>query len=288
MNITEQIISWMADSSNNFIEPGSTIPAFAEPVVGISSAADQLYTFFNKDINPDAYWTPQQAFSLAFPQERVKPEELSVIAWVLPQTKKTRQAHTKATIMPSIEWSKSRYYGEKLNENLRAFVVDLFSKEGKQACAPVMLPQWSRIISNQYGFASCWSERHAAYACGLGTFGLSDGLITTVGKAVRVGSVIVRDNLKPTPRTYSSHNQWCLFYSKAGCNGCIKRCPADAISKTGHDKVKCKNYIRNVTAVHVEKKQLGFRVNSCGLCQTKVPCEYGNPVARTKVHRKEQ
>jgi epoxyqueuosine reductase QueG len=30
------------------------------------------------------------------------------------------------------------------------------------------------------------SERHAAYAAGLGTFGLCDGLITSVGKAVRV------------------------------------------------------------------------------------------------------
>lgn len=30
-------------------------------------------------------------------------------------------------------------------------------------------------------FGSNWSERHAAYVCGLGTFGLSKGLITDKG-----------------------------------------------------------------------------------------------------------
>ena len=59
----------------------------------------------------------------------------------------------------------------------------------------------------------------------------------------------------------------------------MRRCPAGAISEAGHDKVKCKAYIREVTALHVEKEQLGFRVNSCGLCQTKVPCEHSNPTA---------
>lgn len=46
---------------------------------------------------------------------------------------------------------------------------------------------WSTALSTQYGFASSWSERHTAHFCGLGTFGVSDGLITSVGKAVRVG-----------------------------------------------------------------------------------------------------
>ena len=44
-------------------------------------------------------------------------------------------------------------------------------------------------MSEKYGMASCWSERHAAFVSGLGTFGLCDGLITPVGKAMRCGSV---------------------------------------------------------------------------------------------------
>jgi epoxyqueuosine reductase QueG len=172
-----------------------------------------------------------------------------------------------------------------VNEQLRDYVVKHFHSNGIQACAPTLLPQWSRSISSKYGFASSWSERHTAHVCGLGTFGLSDGLITPAGKAVRVGSIIARTVLEPTPRQYTRHDEWCLLDSGIDCVACIKRCPADAISRTGHDKVKCKDYIRKVTALHVEREQLGFKVNSCGLCQTGVPCEKRKPIVGKKYNR---
>lgn len=275
--ITEQICTWMNDPANNALEPGSALPAFSSPLVGYASGEDELFTFFKKDIGPEFYWTPAEAFSQAFPREQVQPDELSVIAWILPQTEPTRLAHRKAIDLPCIEWSKARHYGEKVNEELRRYVVNLLNTEGYQACAPVLLSGWSRALSKRYGFASSWSERHAAHACGLGTFGLSDGLITPVGKAGRVGSVVVRKRFPPTPRTYATYNEWCLFRSGGKCLACARRCPAGAISEAGHDKEKCKAYIRDVTAIHVEQHQLRFRVNSCGLCQTKVPCESRNP-----------
>ena len=278
--ITQQIELWMNQLANNALAPDSDLPAFNRPLIGCATGEDELFYFLKGDIGPEFYWTPEEAFSSAFPEEKAKADELSVIAWILPQTEHTRLAHRKATKLPSIEWSKARHYGEKVNENLRRFVVELFATDGYQACAPVLLPQWSRAHSEKYGFASSWSERHTAHVCGLGTFGVSDGLITPVGKAVRVGSVIVRTRLTPTPRSYHHHQEWCLFHSTGKCLVCSRRCPAGAISKDGHDKIKCREYIRSVTAVHVEKEQLGFRVSSCGLCQTKVPCEGRNPLAR--------
>lgn len=277
--ITKHIESWLGNLSNNALEPGSDLKAFGKVLVGVASGEDELFYFLQSDIGPEFYWTPEKAFSLAFPGEKVRADELSVIAWVLAHTENTRLAHRNCLNMPSVEWSKARHYGEKVNENLRRYVVDLFQADGYQSCAPVLLPRWSRALSKQYGFASSWSERHAAYVCGLGTFGVSDGLITPVGKAIRVGSVIVRKRFTPNPRSYKNHNEWCLFHSTGKCLVCARRCPAGAISKSGHDKVKCKDYVRNVTAVHVENEQLGFRVNSCGLCQTKVPCESKNPLA---------
>lgn len=280
LDIAESIKKWMTDPVNNCIEPGSEKSAFAEPLVGFANGEDALFSYLKDDIGPEFYWDPEEAFRLAFPAAEAAGDALSVIAWILPQTEKTRLAHRKAVDLPSIEWSKARHYGEMVNENLRRFVVDLFMSAGVQACAPILLPQWKRALSARYGFASAWSERHAAHVCGLGTFGLSDGLITPAGKAVRVGSVIVHRRYPATPREYSTHNAWCLHHAKGKCRGCTKRCPAGAISEAGHDKEKCKDYIRNVTAVHVEREQLGFKVNSCGFCQTKVPCEFKNPVIR--------
>lgn len=63
--------------------------------------------------------------------------------------------------------------------------------EGYEAVIPCDCPEfWSvgRAGSNprawdpSASFTSVWSERHVAYVCGLGTFGLSRGLITEKGQ----------------------------------------------------------------------------------------------------------
>ncbi len=284
--LTSFISRWMLSPENNSIAPDSDLPAFDMPLIGCASAGDPLFSFLKNDIGADFYWLPEEAFSHAHPEAGAGAEDLSVIAWILPQTEHTRRAHRQAERLPSLEWSQARHYGEMVNVALRKAVVDKFESEGIPACAPALLPEWSRHISEKYAFASTWSERHAAYSCGLGTFGLSDGLITDAGMAIRVGSVIVRTVFPPTPRSYTHHNEWCLFYATGKCRACMERCPAGAISESGHDKEKCKQYIQTVAAVHVEREHLGFRVNSCGFCQTKVPCEFRNPTKRPKDDRR--
>ena len=117
-------------SANNALEPGSDLPAFDQPLVGFAAGEDELFTFIKNDIGPEFYWTPAEAFTIAFPTETVRADELSVIAWVLPQTLHTRLAHRKSVRLPSPEWSKVRHYGEKVNENLRLHLVDLFLAAG--------------------------------------------------------------------------------------------------------------------------------------------------------------
>lgn len=277
--LPQEIEGWLSEGANNYIEPQSNKAAFAVPLIGFASGADPIFTFLKEDIGTEFYWTPQDGYQQAFARD-IDPVELSVISWVLPHTADTKAAHKKKKDMPSIEWSCGRHYGEQVNENLRNHVVAFLAKEGIEAFAPALLPSWGRATSPKYGFASNWSERHAAYACGLGTFGLSDGLITAVGKAMRVGSVIARVQIPATKRDYLSHTAYCLHYGRGKCMACIRRCPAGAISKNGHDKVKCKKYIREITAPYVAKEQLGFAVNSCGLCQTGVPCESRNPMEK--------
>ncbi|KHK03447.1 4Fe-4S ferredoxin [Desulfovibrio sp. TomC] len=276
--IARTIAAWMADPANNALAPGLDEPAFDTPLVGCASGADPLFDWLRNDIGPDFYWTPAEPLSLAFPDRKIRPEDVTVIAWVLPQTARTLEAHRRCRLLPSLPWSQVRHYGEMINENLRRFVVETLVGQGRAAVAPVLLPQWDRATSARYGFASRWSERHAAHVCGLGTFGLSDGLITPAGKAVRVGSVVAEMVLPPTPRPYARHDAWCLRAAGVPCRSCIKRCPAGAISEAGHDKQLCYNYIRNVTAPYVAREQMpGIPVNSCGLCQTGTPCEHGIP-----------
>ena len=89
--------------------------------------------------------------------------------------------------------------------------------------------------------------------------------------------------LPVTPRPYGDdHHAYCLRYSQGKCTACSRRCPAGAIGPEGHDKAACKAYIRSVTRPFVESGQLGFPVNSCGLCQVGVPCESRIPKAGTQ------
>jgi epoxyqueuosine reductase len=126
---------------------------------------------------------------------------------------------------------------------------------------------------------SNWSERHIAYAAGLGTFGLCDGLITPVGKAMRCGSVVARLALAATPRVYRDHHAYCDFFAEKRCAACVERCPVGAISEQGHDKARCLDYLDQVRRELIEP-QFGFSTDACGLCQTSVPCESHIPDAR--------
>ena len=94
---------------------------------------------------------------------------------------------------------------------------------------------------------------------------------------MRCGSVVAKIEIPPTPRPYKDHRAYCLFFSQGICGKCIQRCPADAVTKEGHDKLKCRAYLE-VTGNYV-KTHFGFEGYGCGFCQTGVPCESKIPLA---------
>lgn len=250
--------------------------AWDQPVLAVADGADPLFQQLKEEIG-SFYWTPEDAFSLAFPGCTTAAGELSVISWILPQTAATRKEQRQQTRVPGKRWADSRFYGESFNLQLMEHLANTLCRQGVLAVAPESLPAYSgRCDSPKYGMASNWSERHVAWVAGHGTFGLSDGLITRVGKAVRFGSLVVAAKLPVTPRAYSGHQDWCRFFTDGGCGVCVKRCPAKAISGEGHDKDACLSYITRVTTPYVNQ-HYGVGATPCGLCQVAVPCESGIP-----------
>jgi ferredoxin len=266
---------FLAGPENDLRMPGGLEPAWGVPLIGFAAGDDPLWNRY-KEVVGKLHWTPAEAFSKGHPAETAAPSELSVLSWVLPQTAATRDDNRKERSLPAERWARSRIFGEGVNVALRQHVVASLAKQGVQAVAPSILPQWKRVTSETYGFSSTWSERHAAHAAGLGTFGLCDGLITPVGKSMRVGSVVLRMQLQPTERPYGNHREYCLHFSKGKCGACIKRCPVGAISEKGHDKLKCRAHIHETARVYVEATW-GFKGYGCGMCQVGVPCEKGIP-----------
>ena len=180
------------------------------------------------------------------------------------------------TDFPSERWAHTRLFGEKFNTKLQQHLVSLLDQRGYFALAPEMEEGVFRmLVDEKVSWASTWSQRHVAFAAGLGSFGLSDGLITSAGKAHRLGSLIVSQPLDSPQRTDDIHRD-CLFYRDASCKKCIKRCPADAISEAGHDKQKCATFV--LSRAPLIKQQYGIEIYGCGLCQAGVACDRRIPV----------
>jgi epoxyqueuosine reductase len=258
-------------SRENTLKNTDNERAFETPLIGFSRGDDPLFEAYKDHVGP-FYLTPWEIFTITFRDFNVNPEELAVISWILPQTKQTKADNRKESFYPSERWARARIFGEEVNEKLRKHVVAALEGKGYQAVAPALTPQFSLRISPKYGLASTWSERHAAYASGLGTFGLCDGLITPLGKAMRTASVVARIQVPTTPRPYTDHNEYCLFFTKGTCKKCIPRCPVGAITEAGKDKAKCFKHLFPVTKDYVTSN-FGFEGYGCGLCQTGIPCE---------------
>ncbi|UCG37604.1 MAG: epoxyqueuosine reductase [Candidatus Bathyarchaeota archaeon] len=271
------VFSFIQDSPENTLKNQANDRAFEEPIVGFSNGNDPLYQFYKRDIG-EFYLTPLEIFSKTFPVVNIGASELTVVSWILPHIEKTKSDNREQTTYPSERWARARIYGEQVNDKLRDHVVAGIKGMGFEAVAPMLSPIWKVYEDSRYGRASNWSERHAAYASGLGTFGLCDGLITRKGKAVRCGSVVANLKVQPTERLYDGHHAYCLFFSNVTCGRCIQRCPVGAISESGHDKNKCRKHLK--ATEEFVKENYGFEGYGCGMCQTDVPCESKIPTER--------
>ena len=206
---------------------------------------------------------------------------MSVISFVMPVTYETRLSLRHESRVPSIRWNHTRWQGQDLINELSNHVASLLEELGYQAVVPERADFYKIFFSEPDVRMSNWSQRHIAYAAGLGTFSLSDGFITPRGIAMRCGSVVTDLALLPTPRVYENHLANCLFYRDESCRRCIERCPVGAISEQGHDKKRCREFL--VEGQKVILKELGREEGyigtylGCGLCQTKVPCEFKIP-----------
>ncbi|MDR2456039.1 MAG: 4Fe-4S ferredoxin [Deltaproteobacteria bacterium] len=251
---------------------------FAEPLFGYAAGDDPLWKVFARDIG-EMYWTPEAAFERAFPGSNLKGEELSVAVIICPQTKATMSDQRRAVGFPSKRWVRSYFHHNQVIGSLSDHVAAALASAGVKACVPEHLEGYAQMPHPAYQIASPWSHRHAGFAAGLGTFGLCDGLITSVGKAHRLGSLILDRSLAPTRRAYQGPYDYCLWHSSGRCRKCVDRCPAGALSEKGHDKHLCESFLDSTRPKIKEMWPEFAGTYGCGLCQSAVPCDAGLPRA---------
>lgn len=241
---------------------------YEQPIVGFGSADDSLYEKY-KETGVIGPWHMS-------PEEWL-PGARSIVSVFLPFSEEVLESNRKMRVTGSRLWSYARVEGQAYIATLTRAVREWLIENGINACAPCIDERFAQLQAgrgnisgydeiDEHTFGSRWSERHTAYVCGLGTFGLSKGLITDKGIAGRFTSFIIDAELEPDKRPYEGLYDYCIR-----CGACIKRCPAGAITlEKGKDHNICFGCINVSGVIHYPRY-------GCGLCQTAVPCERCNP-----------
>ncbi|MFX0082463.1 MAG: hypothetical protein ACFE94_12005 [Candidatus Hodarchaeota archaeon] len=264
---------------------------FSNPIMGVSRGDDSIFEKYKEIISPK-HLTPTEVWKESDLQDE-NSSNLQIISIICPFTKAIRKASIKAKVMPAEIYSIGRNYANEFKIEVMRQTINFFQNEGFQATAGML----SEAFNIYRGFFSSWSERHIAFAAGLGTFSLHEGFISEVGCNIRLCSVITNAPLELTPRKSNDPYGNCLYYAKGTCRECEKKCPAEAINENGHDKLKCWSYGRKVEAEMNDRlgpilKPHWRRIEGelmkqkppvgCAFCQYGVPCMDKNPMANEK------
>ena len=237
---------------------------FDSPLIGFASASDDLFDRFKR----------VEAIGENFrkPSEWL-PGAKTVVSFFLPYSEAIRISNREGRTEPSIEWLYGRIEGQEFISKLMASLKRFLEAKHIGVIVPALEPDFNvkyetipGTESPDFHADSRWSERHAAYACGLGTFGLSRGLISEKGMAGRYASLIVSEEWEATGRSYTGLEDYCIR-----CGVCAKNCPAGAITlECGKNNALCSDYLDKM------KEKYSPRYG-CGKCQVGVPCECRAP-----------
>lgn len=253
--------SAFAAADGNALPDGTRI--FDEPLVGVCAADDALFSRYKE---PDAIGP-----GFMVPAEWVGGAR-SVVSLFFPFSEAVR-ASNRAGAEPSDEWLRGKLLGQRFIFEVMGTIAESLDEAGFPSVVPSADVRFAlahvaceRSGPGDFRIESAWSERHAAFAYGIGTFGLSRGLITERGMAGRFGSLVTTAPLEPTPRTYSEVDEWCTR-----CSACIRRCPPGAIDAgKGKNNALCEEWRFEMDA------RFGLE-DACGKCQVRVPCEARRP-----------
>jgi len=245
----------------NALPEGDNPPIWDLPLVGVAAADDPVFARFQ---DPE----------VVGPQHRLPEEWLpgarSIVSVFLPFSERIAAAYRKDSRYSAIEFSSGKWNGSKFLNVVRRALVHFFEERGGSAVAPNIDPRY-----DSDGWLPFWSERHAAFAAGLGTFGLQQALITERGAFGRVLSVVTTLELPPTPRPYTEAYGYCLYAFDGSCRACVARCPTGAVDAAGKQVELCSNH---GNSDHF--KAWGY--GSCGHCSTFIPCSRGIPAKIAK------
>jgi Uncharacterized Fe-S protein len=181
----------------------------------------------------------------------------SVISYFIPFVRRIGDSNAIGK-GPTEEWADAYIRTNSMAEDLNGHIIEELNAMGFDAAFPNV-----RMNEN---IMSIWSQRHVAYAAGLGTFGMNNMLIFDKGCCGRYFSVVTSAKIVPDVKIKQER---CLQKSGNGCMSCSVKCPVSALSVKGFDRTKCYE--------HISKNEERVSADVCGKCVCGMPCSFRDP-----------
>lgn len=206
--------------------------------------------------------------------EDVLPGARTVVSYFLPFTRSLDRTNLPSGEVPSMEWAVAYEETNRMIRRINKALIDWLAFTGAESRDPD-----AAYCFDRERLVSEWSQRHVAWAAGLGTFGINNMLITPTGCCGRFGSIVTDSALK-TDQPLAG--ELCIYKKTGQCRACVARCPSKALTLQGFDRKKCYELVsRNAkifTGLGISYEEAGndpgIGSEVCGKCTTCIPCAF--------------
>ena len=221
-----------------------------EPIVGFADAKGSYITALKTIVSAEH----------KMPEDFMENPNI-IISYYIPFKKEV--AATNLNVegnMAAQEWADAYNLTNTMISDISQYVAEMLTEMGYRAVSP------TGIVFDRELIVSNWSQRHIAYAAGLGTFGINNMLITNKGCCGRFGSVIANIPVEPD---CIAEEERCLYKKNGSCKKCVQNCFSGALTVDGFDRKKCYEICM------INDAKTGADV--CGKCDIDIPCAFIAP-----------
>ena len=245
--ITNKIIEFV----KNYPDKKNVKNIWKEPLVGFADANGSYILSLKEVISPNH----------KLPGDFMENPNI-VISYYIPFTEELAALNLNVEgNMASQEWSDAYNLTNTMIGDISQYITDLLVEMGYRAVPP------TGVVFDKEVIVSNWSQRHIAYAAGLGTFGINNMLISEKGCCGRYGSVIADIPVEPDQIV---EEERCLYKKNGSCKKCVQNCFVGALTTEGFDRKKCYEICL------LNDAKTGADV--CGKCDIDIPCAFKVPM----------
>ena len=218
-----------------------------EPVIKYGDVNNPLFDKLKELVDPNHY----------HPLDYL-PGGTLVLSYFLSFKKEVAESNVDGKLI-SEPWALAYEHSNKMSAYINEELCKYIKSIGYDACPP----RDAGMISDGNP-RSRWSQRHVAYVCGHGTFGLNNMLISDKGCVGRYYSVVTSLPIEADPVVTEER---CLYKKSGSCKLCVKRCVADALTVGEFRRLKCLDQC-NIN------EETYPAAGACGKCVVGLPCSF--------------